>query len=226
MLLLIGIIVALVIIGVKFYKSFDADDGSIFKELKEKRNQREISAYGKAGEDYVSKHLNKVIETYGGYLYNGFCFEDSYGYSTEIDHILITRGGVFVIETKTYKGRIIGGEEDNYWTCIKKDYQEDKPLKNPINQNQGHINHLKRMFIKTPPKMESMIVFPVADISNVNSKYVFDMQSALDYIVSKTKQNKYSKEFVEKNRNYLESIKNNHGISLEKHKDNIEQYHQ
>lgn len=92
-------------------------------------DELEKQRFGKLGENYVSKHLETIINKFGGYLYNDFCFEDEKGYSTEIDHILITRGGIFIIETKTNKGTIYGNKDDEYWISIKKEYQEDKSIK-------------------------------------------------------------------------------------------------
>src|SRR5574338_503996 len=36
--------------------------------------------------------------------------------TTQIDHVLVSRFGVFVIETKHYSGWIFGSPEDRYWT--------------------------------------------------------------------------------------------------------------
>ena len=38
------------------------------------------------------------------------------GYSTQIDHVVISIYGVFVIETKYYRGWIYGGENSEFWT--------------------------------------------------------------------------------------------------------------
>src|SRR5690349_12424781 len=36
--------------------------------------------------------------------------------TTQIDHVLVSRFGIFVIETKDYKGWIFAGSNDRYWT--------------------------------------------------------------------------------------------------------------
>ncbi|WP_346890793.1 NERD domain-containing protein [Clostridium sp. UBA3887] len=51
--------------------------------------------------------------------------------------------GVFVIETKNYKGRIIGNEFDEYWK--QRIYSYKKDMYNPIRQNYGHIQALKKI---------------------------------------------------------------------------------
>lgn len=184
-------------------------------------DEHEIKKYGAAGENYVSDHLLGLVKHFNGLLFNDFCFEDNEGYSSEIDHIVVTRGGIFVIETKTNKGTIIGSKDDEYWQCIKKSYQEDKVLKNPIKQNLGHINHLRKMFGNNCHKMESIIIFPVADISNLACDNVYNVKDAVEHIKQKTLENKYSEDFVKKANSKLIDIKIRFGITKEEHIKNI-----
>ena len=216
----IVLIVILFIVIIAATLSSKSSGGSTFSSVK-KRNEREAKRYGEAGENLVAKYLQDIVNSYGCYLYNDFCFEDQQGYSTEIDHILITRGGIFIIETKTNKGFIRGAKEDEWWLCIKKDYQQDKQLKNPIIQNQGHINHLRKMFKNTPPKMTSIVIFPVADITYVSSDIVYDLDDATNKIIELTKSNTYSQEFVERINSQIKQIQDTYSISKEKHIENI-----
>ena len=216
----IVLIVILFIVIIAVALSSKSSGGRPFSSVKE-RNEREAKRYGEAGENLVAKYLQDIVNSYGGYLYNDFCFEDQQGYSTEIDHILITRGGVFIIETKTNKGLIRGTKDDEWWLCIKKDYQQDKQLKNPIIQNQGHINHLRKMFKNTPPKMTSIVIFPVADITYVSSDIVYDLDDATNKIIELTKSNTYSQEFVERINSQIKQIQDTYSISKEKHIENI-----
>lgn len=219
-LVFIGIIVAIAV-GIS-----SSSSGGTTPRQRIDWDQREINQVGKAGENYVASYLSGIVSTYGGFLFNDFCFEDEDGFSTEIDHILITRGGVFVIETKTNKGTIYGSKEDEYWECIKKNYQDDKTLKNPIIQNQGHINHLRRMFGKNAPKMLSIVIFPVADTSHIDATNVCNVNGAVAAIKELTVAAKYSEEFVKKINNQLQSIKDRYGISKERHIQNINRiYH-
>lgn len=61
------------------------------------------------------------------------------GYA-QIDHILITSHGIFVIETKNYRGTIRGSRNDTKWMVNGK-----RTMYNPIRQNRTHINALKRV---------------------------------------------------------------------------------
>lgn len=61
--------------------------------------------------------------------------------TTQIDHIVVSNYGIFVIETKNYKGWIIGNEFDDYWTQVI--FKRKEKLHNPIKQNYRHIQALK-----------------------------------------------------------------------------------
>lgn len=61
--------------------------------------------------------------------------------TTQIDHVVVSKYGIFVIETKNYQGWIIGNEFDDYWTQVI--FKRKERLHNPIKQNYGHIQALK-----------------------------------------------------------------------------------
>ncbi len=63
--------------------------------------------------------------------------------SSQIDHIVVSVFGIFVIETKNYSGWIYGGEHAEYWT--QNIYGKKYPLYNPILQNAGHVRALRRV---------------------------------------------------------------------------------
>ncbi len=191
-----------------------------------KKNINEQEMFGQYGEQFVADMLLEIAKKYDGKVINNFTFKDYEGFSTNIDHILICKGGLFIVETKANKGIIFGKSDDEYWLSQKLDYQEDKTFKNPVKQNLGHINHLKKM-MKHHLKMFSLIIFPFADsLNNIDSKYVFDLDSAYDFIVSKIANSKYSDYYVKNIYEELIQIKNIYGISLEEHVKNInELYH-
>jgi len=64
------------------------------------------------------------------------------GKTSQIDHVVISNYGIFVIETKNYKGKIYGNDYDKYWTQVI--YKRKEKLYNPIKQNHGHIQALKQ----------------------------------------------------------------------------------
>lgn len=98
---------------------------------------RLLPSKGKVGEMRVASILKKFpVDRYK--IINDLLLTSN-GYSTQIDHIVISIYGVFVIETKFYQGWIYGGENSEYWT--QNIYGNKYQLRNPIHQ--GHIRALK-----------------------------------------------------------------------------------
>jgi len=88
----------------------------------------------------------------------------------QIDHIVISIYGIFVIETKNYKGTIVGQEFDEKWT----QYLGDKKYNffNPIRQNYGHIKVLEELL-----ELDNLNFIPIVCFSNnarlkINSKSI------------------------------------------------------
>lgn len=78
--------------------------------------------------------------------------------TTQIDHIVVSNYGIFVIETKNYKGWIYGDEHSQHWTQVI--YKRKEKLYNPIRQNLGHIKALKEHLKEFPNiPFYSIIVF-------------------------------------------------------------------
>lgn len=68
--------------------------------------------------------------------------------TSQIDHVIVSNYGIFVIETKNYKGWIIGNEFDDNWKQVI--YKRKEKLHNPIKQNYGHILALKEVINEQP----------------------------------------------------------------------------
>lgn len=96
---------------------------------------------GIIGENKVSKALKRLNnEKY--IVLNNIEFRIK-GSTSQIDHIIVSDYGIFVIETKNYKGWILGYENDKFWTQAI--YRYRHKFYNPILQNQGHIYALKHI---------------------------------------------------------------------------------
>ena len=61
--------------------------------------------------------------------------------SSQIDHLVVSAYGIFVIETKNYKGWIHGHENSAYWTQTI--YKHKNQFRNLIIQCRGHIRALR-----------------------------------------------------------------------------------
>jgi len=63
--------------------------------------------------------------------------------TTQIDHIIVSRYGIFVIETKNYKGWIYGNEREKNWT--QNIFGKKNSFPNPLHQNYRHIKGLEEL---------------------------------------------------------------------------------
>lgn len=97
---------------------------------------------GKLGEKSVAAILSFLPKSEYIVL-NDLMFKRD-GFSTQIDHIVISTHGIFVIETKNYKGWIFGNFNQTYWT--QNIWGNKYPLYNPVLQNQNHIKFLINKF--------------------------------------------------------------------------------
>lgn len=89
--------------------------------------------------------------------------------TTQIDHVVASNYGIFVIETKNYQGWIIGNEYDEYWRQVI--YKRKEKLHNPIKQNFGHIQALKQVLSEFPElNFISIVVFTTKADLKVKAK--------------------------------------------------------
>ncbi len=77
--------------------------------------------------------------------------------TTQIDHIIVSRFGVFVIETKNMKGWIFGSANQPYWT--QQIFRHKSKFQNPLHQNYKHLKTLEAILDINPAHIHSLIVF-------------------------------------------------------------------
>ena len=77
--------------------------------------------------------------------------------TTQIDHIIVSIYGVFVIETKNMKGWIFGGKDQRTWT--QKIFKESHKFQNPRFQNYKHTQTLKELLQLNDQQIHSVIAF-------------------------------------------------------------------
>lgn len=78
--------------------------------------------------------------------------------TTQIDHILVSRFGVFVIEAKDYSGWIFASERSRQWTQVL--YRVRFRFQNPIHQNYKHICAVRALLDFLPQDtVKSVVVF-------------------------------------------------------------------
>ncbi len=78
--------------------------------------------------------------------------------TTQIDHILVSRYGVFVIETKDFNGWIFAGAQDPRWTQVY--FRRKSTFQNPIFQNFRHVCAVREVLdFLAPEAVKSVVVF-------------------------------------------------------------------
>ncbi len=94
-------------------------------------------------------------------IFHDLYLPDNGGY-TQIDLVVPTSVGIFVFEVKQYSGWIFGNANNSKWTQVLAYGREKHQFYNPIMQNEGHIEALRRSSeqLRNVP-MFSIIVFYV-----------------------------------------------------------------
>lgn len=121
---------------------------------------------GAMGESAVKIKLNSLDkEKYR--IINNLVLENKQGNTktTQIDHLVVSRYGIFSVETKNYKGWIYGSEHAKKWT--QNIYGNKTNFMNPILQNYAHIKAVESIIKDSYPDMRyfSIVAFsPEAEI--------------------------------------------------------------
>ncbi|MCM3756355.1 NERD domain-containing protein [Sporosarcina aquimarina] len=110
---------------------------------------------GAVGEWQVNRKLAKLGDEYR--IFSDIYVPNGEGGYTQVDHIVLSHYGVFVIETKHYSGWIYGSERQKNWTQVI--YKRKERMYNPIWQNYGHIQSLKGYLHKEELEVHSIISF-------------------------------------------------------------------
>lgn len=77
--------------------------------------------------------------------------------TTQIDHVVVSPFGIFVIETKNYRGWIFGAENQREWT--QQIYHHKTRFQNPLFQNQLHVRALMEFLCLPEDRFKSLVFF-------------------------------------------------------------------
>lgn len=79
----------------------------------------------------------------------------SRGGTTEIDHLLVSKFGIFVVETKYWSGWIFGSERERTWTRVH--FRSKRQIPNPLYQNYGHVMALSELLGIPPDRIRALV---------------------------------------------------------------------
>ncbi|MCO5067297.1 MAG: NERD domain-containing protein [Kiritimatiellae bacterium] len=115
---------------------------SHFMKLRQNARDEKYMAAGLRGESEVAKILTENLDN-SHYLYNDITVRSGFA-RAQIDHIVVSKKGIFVLETKNWRGRLEGDEGDRKWFQHVHADQPPRALSNPILQNQRHVAVLEK----------------------------------------------------------------------------------
>ena len=178
-------------------------------------NSRKIYAYivGKAGEKWTREELNKLDNSVYTVLEDVMI---KIGDTTcQIDFIVVSDYGIFVIETKQYNGDITGGRYDKKW--VRHFYKKKYYYTNPIRQNYGHIKSLCELLKLQEDKFFNVVHIP--------SKGKINIKDGIEIVRYGDLVNRISKEtskIIDNKEEITDILKSNNIVAKEARKKHVE----
>ena len=108
------------------------------------------------------------------FVVNNFLIQLENGKTSQTDHVLVNRNGVFVIETKNYSGRIYGNDIQREWTQVLNYGKVKNQFYSPVKQNATHVHHIKELLPDEFP-VHSVVVFVKGNTEHIDSKHVYNL---------------------------------------------------
>jgi AAA+ ATPase superfamily predicted ATPase len=145
-----------------------------------------LHSKGDIGESRMIRSLSRLPDDKYTTM-NNITIPDNQGGTTQIDHIVISKYGLFVIETKNYSGWIFGDKNSNKWTASYRNGKKHT-FQNPLNQNKKNTATLNK-YLELPQNRIFSVVAFVGDAElkkGITPDNVFmTRDSAMTYIKSK-----------------------------------------
>lgn len=150
---------------------------------------------GKEGELAAQEIIREVLRE-NDILLSNICISYE-GKETELDNVIITDKGVFIIEVKNYSGKLIGKEEDFEWKKYKLSAGGnvyEKNVKNPIKQVKRQVyilsHYLKSQGIDIWVEGYALLL---ENNSPVHGEYVLESRKGIGTAIHRQGRNHLSK---------------------------------
>ena len=177
---------------------------------------------GSVGEFKVNTRLNFLGNEY--ISLNDILIKSSNGNTSQIDELVLSEYGIFIIETKNYKGWIFGNEKSENWTQVI--FKEKHTFRNPIKQNWSHVYALKNVLSEFP----NIHYFPIvvftgdATLKGIESTVPVIYSNRLNSTIKNLSSEKcLSQTEVEKIKSILESVEITEKMERKEQVKNIKQ---
>ena len=155
---MILLLVVIVFLAIYIYRRVQYQNSDYYHQTKNPYRTTILNK-GIQGEFNIATLLEPFLSQSARILYNVY-IPTKNGETTEIDIILISHSGLFVIESKNYSGWIFGDVNRKKWcqTLPARRGCEKHYFYNPVWQNRAHIRHLQGLLGSTLPYY-SIVVF-------------------------------------------------------------------
>ena len=147
------------------------------------------------------------------YIVNDLYFGDG-SKTTQIDHVVIYKTGIFCIETKNIDGAIIGDETSRYWMQYKNG--QSRRFYNPIMQNINHSVCLSKFF-NNQYNIHSVVVFIKSNKPKTPPIGVVNLEELKDYVKNFKSEILLSSNEMKEICNLLLEHKKNNTITRQQH---------
>jgi hypothetical protein len=139
---------------------------------------------GSVGEFLVNRSVRGALDRNAYRLIKNVTLPTRDG-TTQIDHVVVSLYGVFVIETKTMKGVIDGARKQRQWR--QNIFGSSYAFQNPLHQNYKHVKAIQALLGIDENAIHSLVVF-VGDVQfkTAMPENVTQGVGYLQYIRSKT----------------------------------------
>ena len=108
------------------------------------------------GELWTKQSLNRLPKD--KYIIINDVFIETNGYTHQIDHVIVSRYGIFSVETKQYNGFITGNKYDKNW--VRHAGKNKYYYTNPIRQNYGHVKAFSELLGIDETKIHNIVCIP------------------------------------------------------------------
>ena len=139
---------------------------------------------GAAGERRVNSSLGRKLPPEDYTVLGDLTLPTKSG-TTQVDHIVLSKYGIFVIETKNMSGWIFGGENQARWTQVMRRHKSQ--FQNPLRQNFLHIKVVQGLLSINTNQIENLVVFvgSAKPKTNMPASVFWGTNSLVNYIQSR-----------------------------------------
>ncbi len=136
---------------------------------------------GTRGENLVNYYLRPLLRS-DEYLLANVILKTKNGRKAEVDAIIISRKGIFCIETKKWVGHIFGSDDDEEWMQRYDDpYRPDRHHRNPVKQCLNHCSILDKLLYERYDIEGAVIFADLEDGHGICSAYAYTIQGFRNY---------------------------------------------